>query len=487
MPPSAPSAGWTDGRVDAVLVERLRAIAGEGGVVADPAGLQAYRGDSVHRAEGGILCVARPAGTEQVAEVVRACRAAGVPIVPRGGGTGFAGGSLPIAGQSVVMVSLERMRRIRSLDPVGDVIVVDAGCVLHEVRQAAAAAGRVLGLDHGGAGSSSSGGTVATNAGGNNVVRYGMARDQVLGIEAVLADGSVLGPPSVLRKSNAGYDLRHLLTGSEGTLALITAVALKLRPAPVACVTAMLGVASPQQAVELFALARTFFGDAISAFELMSRPALEFHFAHVGARREPLADPTPWLALLECESTSRFMDLDAAIQGLFEQALADGLVSTGSVATSLAQRRAMWVLREGIAVAMGAASYHIVKTDTAVPTGSVAEFIRRADLDVERALPGSRTVAFGHVGDGNIHLNILPPAGMPDQQFRARSNELAAAIDEIALSLGGTVSAEHGIGQAKRQALRRMLPAPEIALMRAIKRAFDPDGIFNPGKMIADD
>lgn len=465
----------------------MRGIVGDRGLLVAPGDLAGYRADSVHRVDGGIACVVRPADTAQAARVVTACRAAGVALVPRGGGTGFAGGSLPIPGQSVVLISLERMRRIRSLDTVGDVLVAEAGCTLYEVQQAAVAANRVLGLDHGGAGSSCIGGNVATNAGGNNVVRYGMARDQVLGIEAVLADGSILGPPSVLRKCNAGYDLRHLLTGSEGTLALITAAALKLRPAPVACATAVLGAASPQKAVALFTLAKSVFGEAVSAFELMSRPALEFHFAHAGAKREPLDRETPWLVLLECESTSRFMDLDAAMHAFFDQALADELVLTGSLAASVAQRRSMWALREGIAIAMGEAKYHIVKTDTAVPIGSAPEFIRRVESDIPRSVPGSRAVAFGHVGDGNIHLNILPPPDMPDAAFRARSKALSRLVDDIALSLGGTVSAEHGIGQGKREALQRMLSTSELSLMRAIKLAFDPDGVFNPGKMIASD
>ncbi len=468
-----------------MIIEQLRGIVGDNGLLVAPEDLAGYRSDSAHRVAGGIVCVVRPADTAEVARVVTACRAAGVGVVARGGGTGFAGGSLPIAGQNVVLVSLARMRRIRSLDPVGDVLVAEAGCTLHEVQQAAVAANRVLGLDHGGAGSSHLGGNIATNAGGNNVVRYGMARDQVLGLEAVLADGSILGPPSVLRKSNAGYDLRHLLTGSEGTLALITAAALRLRPAPVACLTAMLGVASPQKAVELFTLARSFIGEAISAFELMSRPALEFHFAHAGAKREPLDCETPWLVLLECESTSRYMYLDAAVQALFERAMADGLVLTGSLATSVAQRRSMWTLREGIAIAMGEAKYHIVKTDTAVPIGSVPEFIRRVESAVPGCVPGGRPVAFGHVGDGNIHLNILPPPDMPDAEFGTRSKQLSQLVEAIALSLGGTVSAEHGIGQGKREALQRMLSPSELTLMRAIRLAFDPDGVFNPGKMIA--
>ena len=261
-------------------------------------------------------------------------------------------------------------------------------------------------------------------------------------------------------------------------------MALKLRPAPVACATAVLGLDSPQKAVQLFTLAKSVFGEAVSAFELMSRPALEFHFAHIAAKREPLDFETPWLVLLECESTSRFMDLDAAIQAFFDQALAEDLVQTGSLAASVAQRRSMWALREGIAIAMGEAKYHIVKTDTAVPIGSAPDFIRRVESDIPSSCPGSIPIFFGHVGDGNIHLNILPPPDMSQAEFKTRSKALSRQVDEIALSLGGTVSAEHGIGQGKREALQRMLSPSELSLMRAIKRAFDPEGVFNPGKMI---
>lgn len=449
-----------------------------------PDDLAAYRSDSGHRVDGGIVCVVRPADTAQVSQVVARCRQDRVAIVARGGGTGFAGGALPIAGQDVVVVSFERMRRILSLDPVGDVLVAQAGCLLHDLQQAALDAGRVIGLDHGGAASSCIGGNIATNAGGNNVVRYGMARDQVLGIEAVLADGSVLGPARVLRKSNAGYDLRHLLVGSEGTLALITAVALRLRPAPVARKTVLFGLASPRAALDLFVATRSLLGEAVLAFELMSRAALDFHLAHAGSSREPLDRATQWLVLLECESTSRFMDLDAAIEALFERALAQGWVETATMATSIAQRRALWALREGVAIAMDAARFPMVKTDTAVPIACVPEFIARVQAGVESALAGARPIAFGHLGDGNIHLNVLPPAGMGDDEFRQRSTQLSRLVEDVALALGGTVSAEHGIGQSKRDALQRMLSPPELMLMGAIKSAFDPDNLLNPGKII---
>jgi FAD/FMN-containing dehydrogenase len=250
-----------------------------------------------------VICVARPASTAEVADVVRLCRAADVAIVPRGGGTGRAGGALPILGQNVVILSTERMRSIRSVDDIGNVLVAEAGCTLHEVQQAAIACGRVVGLDHGGSGSSHIGGNLATNAGGNNVIRYGMARDQVLGIEAVLPDGTIVGSTASLYKSNAGYDLRHLLMGSEGTLAVITAASLRMRTKPIAVQTAMLALESPTQALKLLLLARDRLGEAISSIELMSKSAVDFHMAHVG-RSSRLIEPAPCVVLLECESTS---------------------------------------------------------------------------------------------------------------------------------------------------------------------------------------
>lgn len=469
---------------DRAIVTRLRALVGDGAVLTAPEDLARYRTDSAMRAEAGIACVVRPADTTQVARVVVACRDAGVPVVPRGGGTGYAGGALPVPGQEVVVLSVERLRRIRAVDPVGNVLVAEAGCTLHEVREAAAAVGRAIGLDHGGAGTSMIGGNLATNAGGNNVVRYGMARDQVLGVEAVLADGTILGPPSALPKSNAGYDLRHLLVGSEGTLAVITAAALRMRPEAVGRETAILGLASPDQAIALFVLARGALGEAISAFELMARAGLDLHFAHAGAAREPFAERQPWYVLLECESTSRHFDLRAGFEALLAQALEQGVVDAGAIAASAAQRRAMWALREGIVLAMGSATYHIVKTDTAVPVARVSEFVARVTADCAARVPGCVPVAFGHIGDGNIHLNVLPPPGAGDAGLRDAAVGIARAIEDIALGLDGTVSAEHGIGQTKRAALARMRPPRELELMRAIKLAFDPHGVLNPGKIL---
>jgi FAD/FMN-containing dehydrogenase len=416
--------------------------------------------------------------------VVRLCAEASIPVTPRGGGTGLAGGACPAIAPRSIVISLERMRRILALDPIGATITVEAGCVLEEARRAAAEAGLMLCLDHGGAGSSQIGGNLATNAGGNNVLRYGMAREQVLGIEAVLSDGSVLSQLTPLRKNNAGYDLKQLLIGGEGTLALITAATLRLRPAPQIRATACLGLASLDAVLGFFGRARAALGEAISAFELMPRAGLDLHFEHAGSVREPFEPAASWAVLIEADSASRYFDLPRALEELASEALADGLVVAGTIAANDRERQALWRLREGIAEAMIARPS--LKGDTAVPIPAIGAFIERATLVAETVLPGAIPVPFGHVGDGNIHFNILPPAGMPAQQFAGCAPGLAAAIEDVALALGGTVSAEHGIGLIRREALTRMRSTTELDLMRRVKRAFDPAHLFNPGKVLVD-
>ncbi len=464
------------------LAADLRALLGADGVLDLAADLAGYRGDIACPRGGEILCVVRPRATEELVRVVRACRAAGAAMVARGGGTGLAGGATPAAQGPAVVMSFERMRRIRSLDPVGNVVVVEAGCPLGEAQAAAISIGRLLGLDHGGAGSSQIGGNLATNAGGNNVLRYGMARDQVLGLEVVLADGSLISRLSPLRKNNAGYDLKQLFLGGEGTLGFITAAALRLRPAPVVRATACIGIASPQAALDLLARAQTELGEAISAFELMPRAGLDLHFRHAGATREPYTPATPWTVLIEADSASRHFDLDAAFADLLGSAMADGLALAGTIAASEAQRAALWRLRDGIAVAM-IETPGSLKSDTAVPVAAIAAFIAQAGAAVAAIAPGAIPVPFGHVGDGNIHFNVLPPPGADAGDFSARWPELWRAIEDVALVLGGTVSAEHGIGLTRREALARMRTPVELGLMRGVKALLDPDGLLNPGKL----
>jgi FAD/FMN-containing dehydrogenase len=451
-------------------------------VLDQPHDLAPYRGDVGATAADTSLIVARPRDTAAVSAIVKLCAESGISITPRGGGSGFCGGATPGDAGLNVVVSFERMRRIRAIDAVGDVMIVEAGCTLAEAQQAAAAAGRLLGLDHGGAGSSQIGGNLATNAGGNNVLRYGMAREQVLGLEVVLADGRVLSRLSPLRKSNAGYDLKQMFLGAEGTLGLITAAALRLQPAPLKRATACVGVTSPAAALAFFARARTLLGGAISACELMSNAAVSLHMARRPGQPWPCEPGTPWLLLIEADSASAYFDLDGALFALVEEALESGALTGGTIVAGEAQRRGLWQIREGIASAM-VATPGSLKSDTAVPVAQIPAFIAQAHQAVIAAVPGCRPAPFGHLGDGNIHFNVLPPPDMAAAAFQARSGELSSVIADVSLALGGTVSAEHGIGITKRQALAKMMSPAELDLMRAIKRGWDPDNVFNRGKL----
>ncbi|WP_165492874.1 FAD-binding oxidoreductase [Lichenihabitans psoromatis] len=465
------------------LVDDLRAVLGPNGLLTDEHDLAGYGGSQPGTSTRNILAIARPASVQEVALVLRSCRDWSVPIIPRGGGTGLAGGAVVGTEAAAVVLSLERMQRIRELDTVGNTMIVESGCTLATAREAAAKAGRSIGLDHGGSGSSQIGGNLATNAGGNNVLRYGTARDQVLGLEAVLADGSVIGDLTGLRKSNAGYDLKGLLIGSEGTLGVITAAALKLRLAPVARSTALLGIASPAHALSLLTLAGEIIGDQVSAFEMMSKSAVALHFEHTEAGQWPLATEADYIVLIECDSSSRFFDLDAAFEALLEAALERGVVSDGAIAASGAQRDAMWKIREGIPAALHRARYPVVTTDTAVPVSAVPNFIAAVEDGASGLAPGGVSVVFGHVGDGNIHFNVLSREPDDWDAFRAAMPALYRMTEDVALALGGTVSAEHGIGQSKREALLRMKSPVEMALMRGVRTLFDPGGILNPGKI----
>lgn len=470
---------------DQAIAARLAVRLGFNGFLREEGDIAPFRRDSVYSAEGDIIGVARPASLPEVSDVLALCHDAGIIVIPRGGGTGFAGGALPRRQDSAVILSTDRLRAIRSVDTVGDVMVVEAGVTLQEVRGEAARHGRLIGIDHGGAGSSAIGGNIATNAGGNNVVRYGMSRDQLLGVEAVLSDGRVVSSASTLRKSNAGYDLRHLLAGSEGTLAIITAVALKMRPRPIKQATGLFALASPDDVLKLFAMAKGGLGEAITAFEIMSRDALEQHYAYSGASAvRPLANDAQWSVLVEVDAASAFFDLDGALAALTEQALETGVVRDGVLAASLLQREALWKLREGIAIAMGAWQGPLVRTDTSVPIASVPEFIAGVDAGAQRLVPGASAFFFGHVGDGNIHFNLAAPASMPEDAFRARMPEVYRMTEDMALSLHGSVSAEHGIGQSKREALMRMKTPVELEIMTGIKGIFDPGGLLNPGKIL---
>ncbi len=466
-----------------LFIASLRAVLGDDGVLTDALDIGGYRGDLGVRLGADIECVVRPRSCGEVSTIVRACAQAGYAITPRGGGTGLVGGATPLMDRSHVVLSFERMREIRSLDPIGNVLVAEAGCPLQRIQEAAHEAGRLFGLDHGGAGSSQIGGNLSTNAGGSNVLRYGMARQQVLGLELVLADGTVLNMLRSLPKNNAGYDLNQLFLGSEGTLGLITAASLRLRPAPVCRLTSCLGLRSAQAALSVFVKVREAFGELVSAFELMPRAGLELHFRHAGARHEPFEDTTPWLVLIEVDCATRHINLGAAFEELFEDLLQQGLVLNGILASSEQQRQAMWRLREGIAVAM-IETPGALRSDTAVPVAAIPAFLEAAGRAVESVAPNCLPVPFGHIGDGNIHYNVLPPNGLPNMAFETYWPALARVIEDCSIELGGTVSAEHGIGSLKRAAMMRMRSSAECNTMARIKRALDPTATLNPGKIL---
>jgi len=416
---------------------------------------------------------------------VRACAEAKVGIVPRAGGTGLVGGgAMPAGAPAPVVLSLDRMARLRAVVPEENVIVAEAGMVLADLQAAAAAAGRLFPLSLASEGSARIGGLLGTNAGGVNVLRWGNMRDLCLGVEAVMADGTVIRDLKRLRKDNTGYDLRHLLIGSEGTLGIITAASLRMVPRPAGQGTALVAVASPAAALDLLAIAGDIAGDGLSAFELISGTGLRFLTEAGFDLRVPL-DPVPDWAVLIDLGLPGGRDPGAALEGIFAEAHAAGLVADGVLAASEAQRDALWALRETIPLAnrrIGA----VLSNDIAVPVGAVPEFLARGDRAVAAIDATLRVNAFGHLGDGNLHYNIFPPAGQAAAAFAPLRDRLEGAVNDLVLSLGGTFSAEHGIGRIKAAELARRGDPGKLAAMRAIKAALDPLGILNPGAMLAD-
>ncbi|THK34084.1 FAD-binding oxidoreductase [Ensifer sp. MPMI2T] len=452
-------------------------------VLTGPSDRAGYQGDFALPRGRKFIAVARPKTTEDVSNVVKLCHSHGVVITPRGGGTGLAGGATPIDGRPGIVLSFERLNRVRSVDSVGATMIVEAGVTLHAAQAVAREAGFLLGIEHGGAGSSQIGGNFATNAGGNNVLRYGMARDQALGLEGVLADGTLVDLLQPLRKNNAGYDLKHLLIGSEGTLGLITAISLKLRPLPVRRATAFVSVATLNQVLLMLELLQRSLGECLSAFELIAKSGLDVHFAHAKGGFSPIGSEAPWYLLIEADTAASQYDVEASLSALLGKAIEENLITDGTIAQSEQHRSEFWRIREGVADAT-IATAAAVKSDTAVAINAIPEFIERATKAVLAIAPECRPVPFGHVGDGNIHFNVFPPTAAHLESFLAVRSQVAAVIEDIAIEMGGTISAEHGIGVLKRDSLSRMRPPPQLHLMRQIKAVFDPGNILNPGKIL---
>ncbi len=444
----------------------------------EPRDLEEPRG----RWQGQAGAVARPRSTAEVAQIVRACAAARVGIVPMGGGTGLVGGQIMPDGPVPLILSLDRMTALRAAYPAENVIEVEAGMIVATAQDQAEQLNRLFPLSLASEGSARIGGVLSTNAGGVNVLRYGNARDLVLGIEAVLPDGSTFNGLKRLRKDNTGYDLRHLLIGAEGTLGIITAAALRLFPRPASIATALLAVPSPECALRLLAMAETRASGMISAFELIHRQGLDFLADHMPEVPQPLHPAPDWMVLIELGLPAGFENAEALMAGLLDEAMAAGLVGDGVVAQSDAQRAGLWRIRESIPLAnrkVGAVSSH----DISLPLSLVPEFIPRATAALA-ALGDMRINCFGHLGDGNLHFNAFPAAGKTKADYADQREAIKTCVHDMVHAMGGSVSAEHGLGRLKVADLERYGDPAKIAAMRAIKAALDPLGIMNPGAVL---
>lgn len=468
--------------MESSLLERLAARLGPKGWSTDPTFVEPHLVEWRGRYRGDTPFLAMPASTAEVADVVRLCAEAGAAITPQGGNTGLVGGQIP---NGEILLSVKRMNRVRAIDPINDALVCEAGVTLAAAREAAQTALRQFPLQLASGGSAMIGGLVSTNAGGVHVVRFGMMRDLVLGLEVVLPDGAILDGLSTLRKNNTGYDLKQLFIGAEGTLGVVTAATLKLFPPPGEHVVAVAGLMRPEQAVDLLHRVKAATG-GLAAFELMNRLSVDLAIRNVPSVRDPFAIAPAWIALMEFEGASMDGGLEAMVEETLGQAMDDGLIIDAAIAQSDAQAQAYWKLRESIPAAHRPEGAQI-NQDIAVPVAEVPRFLDQAKAAAESIVPGVRIVAFGHAGDGNIHYTVLQPETAPNPcpDFQAKALDITQAVQDIAVRLGGTISAEHGIGVSRRDELPRYKDPAALALMRTLKRALDPKGIMNPRALIA--
>ena len=461
----------------------LKSIVGPNGWSDDPGTLSPLLAEPRGLYVGATPLVLRPETTAQVAAIVSECRKSGIPLVPQGGNTGLCGGATPDTGGSQVLLSLARMNKVRAIDSLDYTITVEAGCILQNIQQAAANVDRLFPLSLGAEGSCMIGGNLSTNAGGINTLRYGNARDLVLGLEVVLPDGRIWNGLRLLRKDNTGYDLKHLFLGAEGSLGIITAASLKLFPRPREEVNAFVAVRDVPGVLELLSRLRLSTGDQISAFEFMERFGIDLAIKHVPGVRDPLTQTYEHYALMRASAGRENSGLREIVEETLGEAIEEGLVLDAALAESEQQSRDFWRIREGIVegqIPEGGS----IKHDVSVPVSRVAEFIALADIAVAKAIPGCRPCAFGHAGDGNIHYNVTQPVNMEKQVYLDQWKALNHVVHEIVLALGGSISAEHGIGQLKRVELVEVKSDIEMDLMRQIKNMFDPDRLMNPGKVV---
>ena len=459
------------------ILDAIRDAVGPKGWTVDADRIEAHVTERRGLWRGTCDLVVSPADTAQVSAVMTLCNKAGIPVTPQGGNTGLVGGGVPDGG---IVLSLARLNRIRAIDASNNTMTVEAGCILADIQSAADDAERLFPLSLGAEGTCQIGGNLATNAGGVQVLRYGNARDLVLGLEAVLPDGRVWESLRALRKDNTGYDLKHLFIGSEGTLGVITAAVLKLFPRPHTCETALAAMNSAGAALELLHRTGSGAGDALCGFELLNRMSIDIALTHSPEVRDPFEAPHDWYALIDLSGPSGTGDL---LEGILSEALEGGVIDDAVLAASETQAADLWRIREAVPLSQPAAGASI-KHDVSVPVSKVPEFLSQAAQAVENEMPGIRTVAFGHLGDGNIHFNLSQPEAMDADAFLAERERINRLVYDIVEDLSGSFSAEHGIGVLKRDEMKRYRPACELDLMRTLKETLDPKGIMNPGKVL---
>ena len=461
------------------LIARFRAIVGDKYAVTDAADIAPYITEERDLFHGRSPLVLRPGSTAEVSAICKLATEHRIALVPQGGNTGLVGGQTPHHGE--VVVSMRRLDKIRDVDTASNTMTCEAGVVLQVAQARAGEVGRLFPLSLGAEGSCTIGGNLSTNAGGTAALAYGVAREMALGLEVVLADGRILNGLSKLKKDNTGYDLRNLFIGAEGTLGIITAATLKLFPKPRAVETAYVGLKSPAAALKLLAISQNEVAGSLTSFELLADVAVDFSIRHGIDIRDPLAGKHPWYVLMELSSPRD--DARAALEAILSKGLEDGIVDDAVIAANLGQRQAFWKLRDEMSAAQKPEGGSI-KHDISVPVAAVPEFIAQANAAVTKLIPGSRPVPFGHLGDGNIHYNVSQPIGGKPEDFLARWQEVNEVVFAIVLRMGGSISAEHGIGVLKRDELPDVKDKVAIALMRDIKAMLDPLGIMNPGKVL---
>lgn len=469
---------------DDMTLQRIKDALGAGNWTEDPDLIAPHLLDWRGRKRGAARLMLMPRDTAMLAAVVRIANEARIGLVPQSGNTGLVGGSVPEPEGGTLLVSLARMNRIRAVDAADFSLVAEAGAILSDVHAAAEAAGCMFPLSLAAKGSARIGGLVSTNAGGVQVLRYGTMRALVLGLEAVLPDGTILDQLTPLRKDNTGYDIKQLLIGAEGTLGIVTAVALKLVPRPATVATAFVGLPTPEAALALLGRLRAASGDQVDSFELMPRSGIDLVLTHIADARDPLAEAHPWYVLAELTSARPNDDLTDILTAALAEAIEAGEASDATVAATEAQRQMVWRLREDLPEAERLDGM-AVKHDVSVPVGRMPAFIAAATPAVEQHWPGTRVLAFGHLGDGNVHFNVRAPEGADSRAYvETQGPAISAQVHDMVAAHGGSISAEHGIGTLKRSELQRLGDPGKLAAMRAVKAALDPNGIMNPGKLL---